>query len=71
MKMDIERMSPEQIRSAGIKALTKSMGAVGMALFLRQFDMGNGDWTRERHAVLKEKSIGEIVSKIRQSRKKK
>lgn len=71
MKLDVEKMSPEQIRSAGIEVLTKSMGAVGMTLFLRQFDMGSGDWTRERHSVLKEKSVSEIVSKIKQTRKKK
>jgi hypothetical protein len=40
------------IRKLGIEALTKELGPLGMVCFLRLFDQGEGDYTKERHAVL-------------------
>ncbi len=37
------------IRRMGIEALTEKLGPVGMAEFIRQFDSGYGDYTKERH----------------------
>ena len=44
--------SPAALRQLGIEALTKALGPVGMARFMRQFDMGSGNYTQEREALL-------------------
>ena len=54
-----------EIREKGFKALTKELGASGMAIFIRQFDSGKGDYTTERRETLKDISIDEIVSSIK------
>jgi hypothetical protein len=43
--------NPSVIRKMGIDALTKELGAVGMAYFIRQFDMGEGDYTAQREQL--------------------
>ena len=40
------------IRRMGIEALTEKLGPVGMVEFIRQFDSGSGDYTKERHEWL-------------------
>ena len=40
--MMIDYNNPSVIRKAGIEALTKELGPLGMALFLRQYDSGYG-----------------------------
>jgi hypothetical protein len=52
--------NPNLIRKLGIEALTKELGPVGMAYFIRQFDRGEGDYTKERHAVLDKITIDDI-----------
>jgi len=48
------------IRKAGIEALVKALGPVGAACFLRQYEMGEGDYTKERHELLKDVTLDEI-----------
>jgi len=49
------------IREKGFKALTKELGASGMAVFIRQFLNGSGDYTTERQETLKDITIDDIV----------
>ena len=42
------------IRRVGIETLTKELGPVTTAYFIRQFDMGKGDYTKERDELLKD-----------------
>jgi len=44
--------TPAALRQLGIEALTKALGPVGMVRFMRQFDMGSGNYTQERNALL-------------------
>ena len=44
--------NPAVLRQLGIEALTKALGPVGMVRFLRQFDMGSGNYTQDREALL-------------------
>jgi hypothetical protein len=45
-------MKIDEIRKAGLDALTKSLGPDGMIRFLQQFDSGNADYTKERQKWL-------------------
>lgn len=49
------------IRRMGIKALTEKLGPVGMVEFIRQFDSGYGDYTKERHEWLDDIDIEAII----------
>jgi hypothetical protein len=49
--------NPAALRQLGIEALTKALGPVGMVRFMRQFDMGSGNYTQEREALLSDMTM--------------
>ena len=53
------------IRRLGIDALTEKLGPIGMIEFMRQFDSGYGDYTKERHAWLDNLTIEDISNEIK------
>jgi hypothetical protein len=53
-----------ELRRPGIDALTKALGPVGMARFLRQFDPGQGDYTAERGRILGNSSVDAVMDEI-------
>lgn len=61
-------MSPAVIRKAGLEAVAKKLGPIGMVRFLQQFETGLGDYTKERNQWLKDMDIHEIVTGIRKKR---
>ncbi len=63
------KITPAQIRERGIEALVKALGPVGMARFLQQFEMGSGDYTREREEWLKGLTVQEVAEEIESLRK--
>ncbi|WP_414563171.1 hypothetical protein [Anabaena sp. CCY 9613] len=50
----------------GIEALSKALGPAGMARFMQQFEMGSGDYTRDRDQILGNPSIDEIFADIQE-----
>ena len=56
------------IRRLGIEALTEKLGPVGMVEFIRQFDSGYGDYTKERHEWLNSIDIETIVKQAEAKR---
>ena len=61
--------SINQIRKQGIDALAEALGPVDMARFLQSFDLGRGDYTKEREKWL-DQGLEEIVVEIKKRRKK-
>jgi hypothetical protein len=59
------------IRKLGIEALNEKLGPLGMVEFLRQFDSGYGDYTRERHTWLAGLTIETISNEINKTKNKK
>jgi hypothetical protein len=53
------------IRKLGIDALTEKLGPIGMIEFIRQFDSGYGDYTKEHHAWLDDLTIEDISDEIK------
>lgn len=51
-----------------IDALADALGPVDMARFLQSFDMGSGDYTKERAKWL-DQSLEEILGEIKSRRK--
>ncbi len=56
------------IRKKGIEALTEKLGPVGMVEFIRQFDSGYGDYTKERHEWLDDENVTVISNNIKGKR---
>jgi len=66
-KMDVKSIN--EIRKLGIDALAEALGPVDMARFLQSFDLGSGDYTKQRAKWL-EQSLEEIVAEIKRMREK-
>ncbi|MBP5450028.1 MAG: hypothetical protein J6Y01_07940 [Spirochaetales bacterium] len=44
-----------QIRTIGFEALREALGTVGTVRFLQQYDLGYGDYTKEKYEMKEEK----------------
>jgi hypothetical protein len=60
--------SAEEIRRRGLEALAEALGPVDAVRFLQSFDLGKGDYTKERAQVL-DLELDEIVKGIEKRRK--
>lgn len=69
--MNIQTLSPGIIRKIGLEALAKALGPIGMVRFLQQFEVGVGNYTKERARWLKDIDIKTIVEEIKNRRKAK
>lgn len=58
-----------EVRKEGFRVLAEGLGAVGAANFVRQFEDGSGDYTKEREKLLDGITIDDIAARI-QARKK-
>jgi len=56
--------NPSLLRSMGIKALSQELTPVGMAYFMRQFENGEGDYTKERAEILDKLDLEDIKGQI-------
>ena len=68
--MNVRTMTPEQIREAGLRALERKLGPVGMVRFLQQFESGKSDYTAERRRWLGKPDVRILSAKIRARRKR-
>ena len=59
----------EQIRHEGLEALQIKLGRVGMIRFLQQFEIGRGDYSKERHAWVDQTTLQDILKIKRKSRR--
>jgi hypothetical protein len=66
--MNGQTMSLEQIRIAGMEALARELGIVGMVRFLQQFETGHGDYSKDRHKWLDDQDLDTIVKRIQERR---
>lgn len=65
---NIQAMTPQQIRSAGLAALSRELGMVGMIRFMQQFEMGQGDYSKDRHKWLDQYSVDDITKIIQEKK---
>ncbi len=67
--MSTQTMNPVDLRKAGLEAIAKALGPLGMVRFLQQFETGRGDYTRERTQWLKDTDVKNIVKEMTAKRK--
>lgn len=68
--MNTQTVTLEQIRAAGVAALTRELGVMGMIRFMQQFETGEGDDSKERHTWQDEQDIDTFARRIQEKRKK-
>ena len=66
--MNPATMTLEQVRLAGLQALSRDLGPVGLVRFLQQFEMGYGDYSAERHGWLGDPTVQDISEEIKRRR---
>lgn len=59
-----------ELKKQGYKALVESLGVAGMIRFLQQFDVGEGDYTRDRHQVIDRLTMADFQAYINQQKEK-
>jgi hypothetical protein len=67
--MDIRTMTQDEIRKAGMDALVKALGPVGMIRFLQIYSQGKGNYTEERGEWLDKLEMDEILEDIKEGTK--
>jgi len=55
----------EDVKMRGMKALTRELGAAGMAQFMQQFAKGYGDYSKDRHRILDKFTVDDIFDAIK------
>lgn len=66
--MNVQLMTPQQIRVAGLAALTRELGLVGMIRFMQQFETGQGDYSSDRHQWLDQYTVDDIAKMAREKK---
>ncbi len=66
--MNVQMMTPQQIRVAGLAALSRELGLVGMIRFMQQFEMGQGDYSKDRHQWLDKYTVDDIAKMVREKK---
>jgi hypothetical protein len=69
--IDSHTATLEEIRHAGIHALTRELGPTGMVRFLQQFDNGHGDYTAERQQWVGTIGVKALVEQIQRDKEAK
>ena len=62
-------LTDEQIRARGIEALHRELGPSGVIRFLKQFERGRGDYSKERHAWVGAEPVAALTEEIRKRRR--
>jgi hypothetical protein len=65
---DYGEVTLSELRRAGIEALVKALGPVGMARFLQLFDPGRGDYTAKQDRILGSPTVDEVMDEIEHRR---
>lgn len=62
--LDVFTATPAEIRRAGLDAVARALGPVGLARFLGLYGDGRGDYTAERDALLGAPTVDELFDAL-------
>jgi hypothetical protein len=63
--MKSELLTQNEIKLQGFSLLQKNLGISGFIRFMQQFDLGIGNYTKNKQINLKNKSVKDIVKDIK------
>jgi hypothetical protein len=58
-------MTLNEIRKAGIEALTERLGPLGMIKFIQQYEKGSGNYTKDHQIIKRKLSHEEIINELK------
>ena len=58
--MNTQEMTQEQIRATGLEVLAREPGAAGLVRFLQMYELGQGDYTKNRAETLPAATAAQI-----------
>lgn len=58
-------MTPVELNQKGFEALIAALGYVDAVRFIKQFDSGTGNYTRDRHQWLDPLSLDDIWAELK------
>ncbi|MBI1849204.1 MAG: hypothetical protein HYR85_02560 [Planctomycetes bacterium] len=61
---------PVELRRRGFEVLVEALGWVNAVRFIQQYEGGQGDYTRERHAFLPDWDAETLVNEIRDTKQR-
>lgn len=64
-------LTGEQIRVRGLAALRRELGRAGLVRFLRHYEPGAGDYTRQREQLLADLTMDELRQRVHRRSKRK
>ena len=64
----INYRNPMVLRKLGIETLRKGIAAVGMAYFIRQYEVGEGDFTKEKYETDEDYTMEDIDKMLEESK---
>lgn len=62
--------SYDQIRREGLAALRKKLGRAGTIRFMQQFELGSGDYSKERHQWAASVDLDRLLSDVKKKRRR-
>lgn len=65
----IKELSAIELQRKGIEVLVKDLGMAGAMQFLKLYDKGAGDWTKERQTILNDLTVDDVMNEIIATRK--
>ena len=65
----VKYKTDHQIRLVGFQALQKELGIVGFIRFMQQFDLGSGNYVKDRDAWQKDYTIDTLTTAIQEYEK--
>jgi hypothetical protein len=65
--INVQTMSSIEIWQSGLEALSRDLGPVGMVRFLQMFEVGKGDYTKDRAKWLPDVDVDELIHMMRES----
>ena len=66
--IDASTVTPAELQRAGIDALVRALGPVGMARFLQQFDPRRSDYTADRDRILGNPTVDDLMGELERGR---
>ncbi len=61
------RLLALDIKIRGMEALTRELGASGMAHFMQQFSTGYGDYSKDRHQVIDQLKVDDVWTALKKA----
>ena len=68
--MSVRALAPNNVKKRGMEALTRELGVAGMVQFMQQFSTGCGDYSKDRHRIIDQFSVDDVLGGMKKDVKR-